>query len=75
MLRRAAEEFDLNLPECVVIGDRYRDIRTAQAVGARGVLVLTGYGRDELEQAAEPQPQVHIAANLLDAVRWVINES
>jgi D-glycero-D-manno-heptose 1,7-bisphosphate phosphatase len=75
MLQRAAEEFGLNLPACVVIGDRYRDLRTAQAVGARSVLVLTGYGREELEQAAEPQPQDHVAANLLDAVRWVLNES
>jgi len=75
LLNRAALEFGLNLAECVVIGDRYRDLCTAQAVGARSVLVLTGYGREELARAARPQQQDHVAANLLEAVRWAINES
>jgi D-glycero-D-manno-heptose 1,7-bisphosphate phosphatase len=74
LLERAAVEFQLTLSDCVVIGDRFRDIETAQAVGARGVLVLTGYGREELETPPGVRPD-HIAANLLEAVRWVINES
>lgn len=74
LLERAAAEFQLTLSDCVVIGDRFRDVETAQAVGARGVLVLTGYGRGELETPSTVQPD-HIAANLLEAVQWVINES
>lgn len=74
LLRRAAADFQLDLSASVVIGDRLRDVETAQAVGARGVLVLTGYGREELETQSAVQPD-HIAVNLLEAVRWVINEA
>jgi len=74
LLRRAAADFQLDLSASVVIGDRFRDVETAQAVGAKGVLVLTGYGREELETQSAVQPD-HIAVNLLEAVRWVINES
>ena len=78
MLCRAAAEFNLDLTECVVIGDRFRDYVMAQAVGGRGVLVLTGYGQEELASGGEAvaaQPPDHIAKNLLEAVRWVINNS
>lgn len=74
LLLRAAADFDLELSQCVVIGDRLRDVETAQAVGARGVLVLTGYGREELETPSTVYPD-HVAKNLLEAVQWVIHES
>lgn len=74
LLRRAAEEFKLDLAQCLVIGDRFRDVETAQAIGARGVLVLTGYGREELDSHSGVQPD-HVAVNLLEAVRWIINEA
>lgn len=74
LLLRAAEDHDLDLAQCVVIGDRFRDVEMAQAIGARGVLVLTGYGREEFESDStgwKKQPD-HVAENLLEAVRWVI---
>jgi D-glycero-D-manno-heptose 1,7-bisphosphate phosphatase len=74
LLKRAAEDFDLDLSKCVAVGDRYRDICAAQAAGARGVLVLTGYGQEEFEQEQGQIVADHIAANLLEAVRWAINE-
>lgn len=78
MLYRAAEDFNLDLAECVVIGDRFRDYAMAQAVGGRGVLVLTGYGQEELASGNDlvsAQPPDHVAENLLEAVRWVINNT
>ena len=77
MLTKAAAELNVDLAASVVIGDRFRDLGMAQAVGARGVLVLTGYGREELENdsANWPQQPDHIAENLLEAVRWVIKQS
>ncbi len=74
LLQRAAMDFQLDLSSCAVIGDRFRDVETAQAVGAKGVLVLTGYGREELETQSAVQPD-HVAENLLEAVQWVIKES
>lgn len=77
MLTKAAAELNVDLAASVVIGDRFRDLGMAQAVGARSVLVLTGYGREELEtdSANWPQQPDHIAENLLEAVRWVIKQS
>lgn len=76
MLNQAAKDLHIDLSASVVIGDRFRDLAVAQAVGARSVLVLTGYGREELERDAAiwPQQPDHVAENLLDAVRWVLNQ-
>ncbi|MFN0108414.1 MAG: D-glycero-beta-D-manno-heptose 1,7-bisphosphate 7-phosphatase [Blastocatellia bacterium] len=74
LLLRAAKDFDLDLSLCAVIGDRLRDVGMAKPVGSRSVLVLTGYGQEELYEANSPEAPDHVATNLLEAVRWVINE-
>jgi D-glycero-D-manno-heptose 1,7-bisphosphate phosphatase len=77
LLRRAAEEHALDLRSSYVIGDRYRDVETAAAAGARGILVLSGYGRGECEfqRAAWPTMPEYIAENLSEAVDWVLEHS
>lgn len=77
LLTRAAADFALDLAQCFVIGDRYRDVATALAVGARGVLVLTGYGRAEYEgeRLSWPRQPAHVAEHLLDAVEWILRAS
>lgn len=74
MVERAQREFHLDLSRCYFVGDRYLDVSLAHAVGARGILVLTGYGLGERDhqQAAWPRPPDYIAEDLLDAVRWII---
>src|SRR4029434_7770359 len=49
LLHRAARDFNLDLAKSVVIGDRYLDVNMAHQAGAKGVLVLTGYGLGEYE--------------------------
>jgi|SRR5215510_12744657 len=77
MIRRAARDFNLDLKECYVIGDRYRDVEMAHAAGAHGLMVLTGYGRTEYlsEHDSWPQQPEHVAENLLEAVKWILRES
>jgi len=51
-------------------------VAVGQAVGAAGVLVLTGYGRGEWEHQRQEwtvKPD-HVAEDLLDAVTWVLTE-
>jgi D-glycero-D-manno-heptose 1,7-bisphosphate phosphatase len=74
LAERAARDFNLDLNQCYAIGDRYRDIESGHAVGARGVLVMTGYGREEYETRRRDWPRQpdYVAGNLLDAVQWVL---
>jgi len=74
LLRRAADDFGLDLTRCFVIGDRYKDVEMAHRAGAGGVLVLTGYGLGEYEyqRGSWPREPEHVAENLLDAVKWIL---
>jgi D-glycero-D-manno-heptose 1,7-bisphosphate phosphatase len=74
MLHKAAREYDVDLSRSYMIGDTGRDLGAGAAAGATPILVLTGYGRGELEHlrhrwSAEPS---FIAEDLLDAVEWIL---
>lgn len=72
LLLRAAQEHDLDLCECVVIGDSQRDIAAGQAVGCKTVLVLTGHATPELA-VLFPMPPDLICSDLSSAVAEIIN--
>jgi D-glycero-D-manno-heptose 1,7-bisphosphate phosphatase len=57
-----------------VVGDRYGDLEMAHAAGARGILVMTGYGRGEYELhgASWPRQPDAVLENLRDAVRHIL---
>jgi D-glycero-D-manno-heptose 1,7-bisphosphate phosphatase len=52
MLSRAARRLGIDPARSWVIGDRWEDIAAGTAIGCRGILVLTGYGRDSVEAGA-----------------------
>jgi D-glycero-D-manno-heptose 1,7-bisphosphate phosphatase len=76
LLVRAAAELSLDLRASTMVGDKASDLVPAHAVGARGVLVLTGYGRGEWEYRREHFAVVpdFVAGDLLDAVEWALAE-
>ena len=52
-------ELGLDLTRSFVVGDRWHDLEAGQQVGARGILVRTGYGRtEEAAPKAGVQPAV-----------------
>ena len=72
LVDRAAQELGIDPARSFVVGDRWLDIQLARAVGARGVLVRTGYGMTE---HARPIPDVVadvVADNLIDATAWIL---
>jgi D-glycero-D-manno-heptose 1,7-bisphosphate phosphatase len=76
LLHRAAAELQIDLGRSYVVGDRFNDIQLAANVGAKGIMVLTGYGRGELEnyqgeRLVEPD---YIATDLLDAAAWILKD-
>jgi D-glycero-D-manno-heptose 1,7-bisphosphate phosphatase len=73
MLLRAERDLDIDLQQSWVVGDKHSDVETANAVGARSIQVLTGYGRAELERYRSDRLQPdYIAENLMDAVDAIL---
>jgi len=74
LIEQATRDFDLDPAKCFVIGDRYRDIEMGHAARARGVMVMTGYGREEYEAQRRDWPRQpdHVAEDLLEAVKWIL---
>lgn len=76
LLRRAEREHRIDLARSYVIGDKASDINLATAAGARGALVLTGYGRRTLAGRERwPCEPAIIADNLLEAVKLILDRS
>ncbi|MCA1557006.1 MAG: HAD family hydrolase [Acidobacteria bacterium] len=74
LIRRATEEFDIDLQKSWMIGDRYGDIVLAHNAGVRSAFVMTGYGRGEWEYQRpewKHQPEL-VAENLLIAVKKIV---
>jgi D-glycero-D-manno-heptose 1,7-bisphosphate phosphatase len=76
MLERAAREHRLDLRRSFVVGDRYGDIQLAHRVGARAIMVRSGYGEGEIQwhSATWPAPPEFIAADLADAADWILRQ-
>jgi D-glycero-D-manno-heptose 1,7-bisphosphate phosphatase len=76
MLEKAAAEFQLDLSQSYIIGDRYTEILMGHKIGVRSILVLTGYGLGEFELFSdqwEYKPDF-VAEDLLAAVKWILTQ-
>jgi D-glycero-D-manno-heptose 1,7-bisphosphate phosphatase len=73
---QAAAELELDLACSYVVGDRWSDLKAAAAVQAKGVLVLTGYGRGDYEYIGPAQPvqPTYVADDLYAAVQWIVQD-
>jgi D-glycero-D-manno-heptose 1,7-bisphosphate phosphatase len=74
MLERARDEMGIDLDASYMVGDSAKDLGAGQRAGTTNVLVLTGYGKGELEYQSHTwsvRPD-HIAADLQDAVTWIL---
>lgn len=70
MYRRAAADHGLDLSRSVYVGDKLTDVLPAATLGGRGILVRTGYGR---EQEALVAPEVTVVEDLAAAVRHILD--
>jgi D-glycero-D-manno-heptose 1,7-bisphosphate phosphatase len=77
MIERAAGEFPVDLENSYVVGDKLSDVEFGKGNGLRSVLVLTGFGREELEKISTTSDVCRpdfVAENLWAAVHWIIND-
>jgi D-glycero-D-manno-heptose 1,7-bisphosphate phosphatase len=78
LIERAAADLRLWPRRSVVIGDKLLDSAAARTAGARGILVRTGYGREEEARlrarssgASEPAPDL-VCDDLPAAADWIL---
>jgi D-glycero-D-manno-heptose 1,7-bisphosphate phosphatase len=72
LVDRAVRELDVDPERSYVVGDRWLDVALARAVGAKGILVRTGYGATEEMRPPEGLRADAIADNLIGATSWVL---
>jgi histidinol phosphatase-like enzyme len=74
MLIRAAQENNLDLSKCAVIGDRWTDMVAADRAGCMKVLVMTGAGNAALNEYRNKWLDTvpdYIAGDFADAVTYI----
>ncbi len=76
LVHQALKVFDIDMSNSYVVGDRYVDIELALRLNLKSVLVKTGYGLGEVEYTIPKMPAKpnHVAEDLLDAVKWILNQ-
>jgi len=74
LIKKARSELDIDMKRSYVIGDRWLDIEFAHNANLPGILVLTGYGKGELENIVpyEKTKPIFVAEDLLRAARWIL---
>ena len=76
LVQKACEEFDIDMKNSYVIGDRCSDIELAERSNLQGIMVRTRYGLGDIEYVLPHKPfnPQHIARDLLHAIRWIIEQ-
>lgn len=72
MLRAAERDLGIDLSRSWVVGDRWLDVALATGVGARGILVRTGYGETQAAHPPDGARPTAIAAHVLEAASLII---
>jgi D-glycero-D-manno-heptose 1,7-bisphosphate phosphatase len=71
-IRLAAKEFDIDIDKSWMIGDHPPDIKVGLNAGTRTIFMLTGHGKQHLEEVKPLNPDF-IAENFLQAADYVIS--
>ena len=73
MVRNAQRKLNLSTRKNYVVGDKLTDVELAKKIRAKGILVLTGFGNEQLSRSdnGTTKPD-YVARNILQAARWII---
>jgi D,D-heptose 1,7-bisphosphate phosphatase len=79
MLIKAAQDLNIDLKKSYFVGDRFHDMEAAKKARVKGILVKTGYSsellQDDGQDKATPESKPDfIAADILEAVRWILDQ-
>jgi len=72
MIDQALSDFgDIDISRSYVVGDKECDVKMAKNAGCKGILVMTGYGKDLDYKSFNPN---YIANDLENAVDWILED-
>jgi D-glycero-D-manno-heptose 1,7-bisphosphate phosphatase len=76
LIQQAAREFDIDLENSWMIGDRYSDVEMARRAGVKAGFVLSGYGHGEWEfqRSTWPTEPDIVVPDLLEAVKTILGK-
>jgi D,D-heptose 1,7-bisphosphate phosphatase len=76
MVLRAASEMWIDLERSYCVGDRFADLECGMRIGTKGVLVLTGYGKEEWSSGVGTQWRrpSFVAPGLREATEWILED-
>ncbi|GGF34888.1 D,D-heptose 1,7-bisphosphate phosphatase [Halobacillus andaensis] len=75
MIEEACYDYHLKLNECIVIGDRLKDMEAGKRAGCKRILVRTGGGEEALRELERNQEVVfihYVAIDINDAIQWLL---
>jgi D-glycero-D-manno-heptose 1,7-bisphosphate phosphatase len=75
LFRKASSDLELDLSHSFAVGDRWQDLDAGKSVGARTVLVRTGYGRVTEASSHDGIGADAVSDNLMEAVSWILRRS
>lgn len=75
LFKQIAQTYPVDLTTVPMIGDSLRDLQAAQAIGCRPILVLTGQGKQTLQDNPQLVEQVPIFEDLNAVVRYLLFDS
>ena len=70
MFHIARKEFDINFKQSFMIGDKITDIEAGDNVGCKTIMVMTGYGKENVN--IRTNKKYYVTQNLYDAVEYII---
>jgi len=72
LIIKAAVIHNIDLGKSFLIGDSYRDMKSADIAGVKKILVLTGYGQEALLKCTKDKIKLDcVANNLFDASKFI----
>jgi len=77
MLSKARKDFNIDFKKSFVIGDTMKDMESGYKMGAKTILVLTGYGRKISKTLTNKQRKMisHFARNISGAAKWILGRN
>jgi D-glycero-D-manno-heptose 1,7-bisphosphate phosphatase len=73
MIDAAARDLGLDPARSFVVGDKWIDVQMGHAVGARTILVRTGWGAEEERHPPEGTAADAVVDNLVAAAGWILS--